>query len=95
MLRKSGKSLWKNEYLYIEKKMRHEWEKVETFMSMELNCMESGGQGCERKCVKGGRRYLRKQSGPAHRANASMQMQMGGKASMYVEINRCFGELED
>lgn len=44
--------------------------------------------------MEGGRQYLRKQSGPAHRANASMQMQMGGRQSMYVEINRCFGELE-
>lgn len=37
------------------KKMRHEWEKVDTFMSIELDYMGSGRQGRERKCVKGGR----------------------------------------
>lgn len=41
------------EFLYIEKKkkkMRCEWEKVETFMSMEMNYM---GHGCEGTVKRG------------------------------------------
>lgn len=47
------RKIWKNwGYLCIYIKVRHEWEKVETFQSMELNYLGSGGWEGERKCVK-------------------------------------------
>lgn len=45
--------------------MRCEWEKVETFMSTEMNYLGSGGHACERTCEKR-EVILRKQSGSPH-----------------------------
>lgn len=77
--------------IYI--KVRHEWEKVETFMSKELNYLGSGGWECERECVKGGRRYLRQQCDPSHRANPSVEVQW--REGKYVCGNEqvCWGAL--